>query len=178
MTDTPNAPHPDHPPAQGQPPVAINAQYIRDLSFEVPGAPDIFRQSGEGQEIPIGIEVQTRHLEANSFEVVLHMRIEAKAQGRQMFILEIAYGSVCTINVPEQHLQPVLLVEVPRLLFPFVRSLVADLTRDGGFPPLLVTPIDFAELYRQRLAQMQAQQAQQAAQPPHEETPPEGATVN
>ncbi|CAA6604850.1 Protein-export protein SecB [Rhodospirillaceae bacterium LM-1] len=177
MTDTPAPPpsaSPDHPPAHGQPPIVINTQYIRDLSFEVPGAPEVFRQQGEGQEIPIGIEVQTRHLEANMFEVVLHMRVEAKNQTRQMFMLEIAYGALCTINVPEQHLQPVLLVEVPRLLFPFVRSLIADLTRDGGFPPLLVTPIDFAELYRQRIAQMQAQQAQQA----QSQTPPEGATVN
>ncbi|MBF0355435.1 MAG: protein-export chaperone SecB [Alphaproteobacteria bacterium] len=174
MTDTTNAARPDHPPAQGQPPVAIHAQYIRDLSFEVPGAPEIFRQSGEGQEIPIGIEVQTRHLEGQSYEVVLHMRIEAKAQGNQMFILEIAYGAVCTINVPEQHLQPVLLVEVPRLLFPFVRSMVADLTRDGGFPPLLVTPIDFGELYRQRLAQM-AQQAQEGAEAA---AAPPGTVVN
>jgi preprotein translocase subunit SecB len=171
MTDAPQTP-PDagqaHPHAQ--PPIVINTQYIRDLSFEVPHAPDVFRHPGDGQEIPIGIEVQTRHLDGNQFEVVLHMRVEAKSQNRQIFLIEIAYGALCTIHVPEQHLQPVLLVEVPRLLFPFVRSLIADLTRDGGFPPLLVTPIDFAELYRQRLAQMQAQQASQ--------TPPEGAAVN
>jgi preprotein translocase subunit SecB len=174
MNETPNTPpaaDAGHAPAQGQPPIVINTQYIRDLSFEVPNAPEVFRQAGEGQEIPIGIEVQTRHLEGNLFEVVLHMRVEAKNQKSQLFLIEIAYGALCTIHVPEQHLQPVLLVEVPRLLFPFVRSLIADLTRDGGFPPLLVTPIDFAELYRQRLAQMQAQQAQTQAAP-------EGATVN
>ncbi|MDK9721064.1 MAG: protein-export chaperone SecB [Rhodospirillales bacterium] len=173
MTETPTTPpnpQEGH-PAPGQPPIVINTQYIKDLSFEVPGAPEVFRQQNEGQEIPIGIEVQTRHLEGHLFEVVLHMRVEAKNQSRQLFLLEIAYGALCSIHVPEQHLQPVLLVEVPRLLFPFVRSLIADLTRDGGFPPLLVTPIDFAELYRQRLAQLQAQQAQNQA-------PPEGAVVN
>lgn len=169
MTDSPANPAGNAHPAPGQPPIVINTQYVKDLSFEVPNAPEIFRQPADGQEIPIGIEVQTRHLETNVYEVVLHMRVEAKGHNKQIFLLEIAYGALCTINVPEQHLQPVLLVEVPRLLFPFVRAMIADLTRDGGFPPLMVTPIDFADLYRQRIAQMQAQQAQ---------NPPEGTVVN
>lgn len=157
MTD---APPPNGAPNAAQPPLVINGQYVKDLSFEVPGAPEIFRHAGETQDIPIGIDVKTRHLDGRTYEVVLHLRAEAKTAGRTGFILEVAYGAVCTLNVPDQHLHPVMLVEVPRQIFPFVRNIVADLTRDGGFPPLLITPIDFGELYRQRLAQQAA-----AAQP-------------
>jgi preprotein translocase subunit SecB len=136
--------------------LVVHGQYIKDLSFEAPNTPEIFRQTGEAQDIPIGIDVKVRRLEDGSFEVVLHLKVEAKTGDRIAFLCEIAYAGLCSLHVPEQHVEPVLLVEVPRLLFPFVRSIVADMTRDGGFPPLMITPIDFAELYRQRVQRSQS----------------------
>ena len=86
------------------------------------------------------------------------LAIEAKLENRPAFILDLTYGGVFTVQVPEEHLQPVLLIECPRLLFPFARNIVADCVRDGGFPPILLQPIDFVTLYRNRVEQMAAQQ--------------------
>ncbi|MEQ8709266.1 MAG: protein-export chaperone SecB [Rhodospirillales bacterium] len=143
-------------PATGdaaQPMLVINGQYIKDLSFEVPNAPAVFTQTGTPPEIPINIDVKARNVQANVFEVVIDIRIDAKIKNDPAFILELSYGGVFTINVPKENLQPVLLIECPRLMFPYARNIVSDITRDGGFAPLMLSPIDFAQLYRQRMQQ-------------------------
>lgn len=145
--------------ATAVPPLGVNGQYIKDLSFEVPNAPAIFSELGRGTpEIPIQIDIRASQIQDKVFEVVLHLHIEGKVGDKQAFIVELAYAGIFTINVPQEHLQPVLLIECPRLLFPFARNIVADITRDGGFPPLMMQPVDFVTLYRQRMEKMAAEQ--------------------
>ena len=152
----------DSTPPQDQPPLVVNGQYIKDFSFEVPNAPDIFAELGQSApEIPISIDIRANHLQNNSFEVVLHIQIDSKLGGKPAFIVDLAYAGVFTLHVPQEHLQPMLLVECPRLLFPYARNIVADATRDGGFPPLMLQPIDFVQLYRQRMERMAAEQGGQ-----------------
>jgi len=103
--------------------------------------------------------VTVSNVGGNSFEVVLHLKIDAGLEGKSLFILELAYAGVFTLNLPEEQVHPVLLIECPRLLFPFARNIVADMTRDGGLPPLLLQPLDFASLYQARLQEMQAEHA-------------------
>lgn len=146
--------------------LAVNGQYIKDLSFEVPNAPGIFGElSRTAPEIPIAIDIQATRLNENAYEVVLQINIEAKVGEKVAFIVELSYAGIFTVNVPSEHLQPVLLIECPRLLFPFARNVIADMSRDGGFPPLMMQPIDFVALYRQR-TERAAQD--QETQPPSE----------
>lgn len=134
------------------PPLVVNGQYVKDLSFEVPGAPGIYAEMhGQNPEIPIHVDVGVQLLREHSYEVTLALKVEANLTGKPVFIAELAYAGVFTLNVPAEHTQPMLLVECPRLLFPFARAIIADLTRDGGFPPLMIQPIDFVQLYRQRM---------------------------
>lgn len=156
-----------------QPPLVIIGQYIKDLSFEAPGAPEIFMKMKDSPEIPIAVDVNARHLDGNTFEVVLHFQVEAKIAGEPAFVLELVYGALVQINPAEpDHAQPLLLIEAPRTIFPFARNLIADITRDGGFPPLMLQPIDFVNMFRQRLeaaaaAQAQAESEAQAAGKPN-----------
>jgi preprotein translocase subunit SecB len=139
--------------------LTVNGQYIKDLSFEVPGAPQIYTQmQGQQPEIPIHVDVDTARVGPEQFEVTLQLKVEATLGDKKIFIVELAYGGIFTVRVPQEHLHPVLMIECPRLLFPFARNIVADMTRDGGFPPLLIQPIDFGGLYQQRLAQLTAEQ--------------------
>lgn len=141
------------------PQLQVNAQYIKDLSFEVPGAPSIYGELASGSpEISVRVDLAAEPLQQNAFEVVLQLAIEAKIKDRTAFIVELSYGGVFSLNVPEEHLQPMLLIECPRLLFPFARNIVADVTRDGGFPPMMLQPIDFVSLYRSRIEQMAQEQ--------------------
>lgn len=147
--------------AAEQSPLSISSQYIKDLSFEVPGAPQIFSQiQNQTPDITINVNVQAAPLGGNSYEVVLHARAECKAAGAIAFIAELAYGGVFNVNVPQEHLRPVLLIECPRILFPFARHILANTTREGGFLPLMLGPIDFVAMYQRHAAQ-QSQQAQQ-----------------
>jgi preprotein translocase subunit SecB len=148
---------------QGRPPLVINGQYVKDLSFEAPNTPQIFAAlQGEQPQIKVDIDVQADPKGESLFEVALKVRAEARAKDQLVYLLEVEYGGLYTLNVPEQQLGPVLLIECPLILFPFLRRIVADLTSDGGFAPLMLAPIDFAQLYRQRIQQMQAQREQTA----------------
>jgi preprotein translocase subunit SecB len=131
-------------------PIRINAQYVKDLSFENPRAPQSL-QTQEGQpKVDVHVDVKATKLAETVYEVVLTTTVNGTGDAGQMFLAELSYGGVFTLEgLPEQHLQAVLLVECPRLLFPFARNIIADVTRDGGFPPLLIQPVDFAQLYRQ-----------------------------
>src|SRR3712207_6487842 len=157
MSDAPSSPIPPNGPArQSAPPLQLNIQYTRDLSFEVPGAPDIFVTLREQPRVDLALDVQARPVPnsgQNVYEVSLQIRADAKAGDTSCFIAELAYCGVFTVNVPQEQREPVLLVECPRLLFPFARNIRADVTRDGGFPPVLLAPIDFVALWQSRRMQ-------------------------
>lgn len=145
--------------APAQPPLLINGQYVKDLSFEAPNTPQIFGAlQAEPPQIQVDIDVQAENKQNNLFEVVLKIRAEARAKDKLAYLLELEYAGIFTVNVPPEHLGPVLLIECPMILFPFLRRVIADMTGDGGFAPLMLTPIDFADLYRQRIQRAQAEQ--------------------
>jgi preprotein translocase subunit SecB len=131
----------------------LNAQYIKDLSFENPRAPQSLIQQTAQPDVEINVDVKANNLGPEVFEVVLTINATARAQGETVFLIELAYGSVVTIKNATAELLPMLvLVETPRIVFPFARAVIANATRDGGFPPLMINPIDFAELLRRQQA--------------------------
>jgi preprotein translocase subunit SecB len=133
--------------------IQIIGQYVKDLSFENPGAP---ANMTVRPQIDLGVDLQARRLDAERFEVELKLRVSAKAEEKSLFLLELAYAGLFMIqNAPEEILQQILLIDGPHLLFPFARRIVADAIRDGGMPPLMIEPIDFASLYRSRMSQNQ-----------------------
>jgi preprotein translocase subunit SecB len=137
-------------------PITVTTQYLKDLSFENPGAP---ATSGAGQ-MPQGrvdVDVRAKSLGESGYEVSLILRAEARRDGEPVFVVEVEYAGVFVLtNVPQEAIEPVLLIECPRLLFPFARAILSNATQDGGYAPLLVNPIDFAQLYRvQRMRQSQ-----------------------
>lgn len=145
------------------PALMVNAQYVKDLSFEAPNAPEVLSELQRQQpDIKIDIDVRAERKQEAVFEVVIHVTAKCKAGETPAFMLELAYGGLFTVRVPDEHLQPVVLIECPRLLFPFARNIVADTTRDGGFPPLMMAPVDFVAMYQAR-AQQAAQQAASAS---------------
>jgi preprotein translocase subunit SecB len=134
-------------PAQQQ--LIINAQYIKDLSFENPHSPASLRQQTAQPSVEINVDVKAQGLGPDNYEVVLTIKATAKTQDETLFIIELAYAAIVTAhNVPPEMVSPIMLVETPRLIFPFARNIVAATTRDGGFPPLMINPIDFGELLR------------------------------
>lgn len=134
--------------------VTINSQYLRDLSFENPNAPQIFADNSAPPDINMGINVQTRVLAEHVHEVMLFLRLEAKVNGKVAFIAEAAYGGTFSVPaMPEEQLKLFLLVEAPRLLFPFARNIMANAVRDGGFPQVLISPIDFVAMYHSQQAE-------------------------
>ncbi len=137
---------------QTPPALMVNAQYVKDLSFENPRAP---ASLSDGQRpnpnVKVTIDVNARRLQEKRYEVVLTIRAEASHDEATLFLAEVHYAGLFTIGeVPEEAIEPLLLVHAPHLLFPFARAIIADSVRDGGFAPLMVHPIDFASLYRQR----------------------------
>lgn len=140
----------------------INAQYIKDLSFENPNAPTSLRQQNTPPAVEINVDVKAQGMGQDTYEVVLTINASAKIQNDTLFLVELSYGGLATVrNVPQEILTTVILVETPRLLFPFARNIIAETTRDGGFPPLLINPIDFSEVLRRNAAA-----GQTAAVPP------------
>jgi preprotein translocase subunit SecB len=136
---------------QADVPLMVNGQYIKDLSFEAPTTPGIFSLIQESPpDVNINVDVKAQGMQNNVFEVVLVIKAECKSGDSVAFILELSYGGVFTLNVPQESLEAMLLVECPRLLFPFARNIVADATRDGGFPPVLIGPVDFMSMYQNR----------------------------
>lgn len=149
---------------QAQAPLMVNAQYVKDLSFENPSPLTNVMGSEERPSISIHIEAQANNLADRSFEVALRIQVNAKKKEAQVFLLELEYAGVFTIghDVPEEYLRPILMIECPRILFPFARNIVATTTQEGGYPSLLLTPVDFADLYQRQVAQEQAKQGQTA----------------
>ena len=168
MSDT--AGQPDaQPAAGGQPPnLSIITQYVKDLSFESPGAPNSLRARAGQPQINISIGVQMNASGTDEFEV--EVRIDARANEGQavLFAIELVYAGLFRFtNIPAENVRAVGMIECPRLLFPFARQIVAEASRNGGFPPLLIDPVDFAALFRQQMQQAAARQ-QAAGAPPQQ----------
>ncbi len=144
----------------GQPHIGITHQYVKDISFENPNAPESLLSGQELPRIEVNVDVQARAAQESRFEVSLRVTASAKQDDSTIFVVEVIYAGLFTLqNIPPDQVQAVCLIECPRLLFPYARRIVSDLTRDGGFPPLLLDPIDFAELFRHHMAQQQQAQA-------------------
>jgi preprotein translocase subunit SecB len=145
------------PPAPEPQQLIFNAQYIKDLSFENPRAPQSLIQQTAQPSVDINVDVKAQNLGPEVFEVILTINATARAQDQPVFLVELAYGAVVTVkNATPEMLAPLILVEAPRIVFPFARAIIANATRDGGFPPLMINPIDFAELLRRQQADAQA----------------------
>lgn len=147
------------------PPMTINAHYLKDLSFENPKAPHSLMQMTSPPDIQVDVNVDAAPLQDNSFEVSLTITGEATSNGETVFVIELTYAGVFTLNnLPPEHHGPMLLIEAPRLLFPFARRVIADATGEGGYPPLAIQPIDFLALYQQHVASQQAPDGDQPAE--------------
>ncbi len=142
------------PAGEGMPqaPIMVKAQYTKDLSFENPNAPESLARLQTVPQVNINVAVDTSQIENRDWEVTLEIKAEAKSETETVFIIELVYAGVFEIGeqVPEDNLRPLLLIECPRLLFPFAREILSSATRDGGLPPLMLQPIDFVQLYRQK----------------------------
>ncbi|MGV8947909.1 MAG: protein-export chaperone SecB [Candidatus Paracaedibacter sp.] len=144
-------------------PITIHAQYIKDLSFENPTPVASFTNENNIQpNISVGIQAKAENLGGRNFEVILDIRIDATREKTPLFVTELSYAGIITLadSVDEADAGALLMIEAPRLLFPFARNILADVTRDGGFPPLMLVPVDFAALYEQQKNQ-EAQEAQE-----------------
>jgi preprotein translocase subunit SecB len=140
--------------ADGGPGIRILAQFIRDLSFENPRAPETLRAGPAQPQIDLGVEMNARGREDGFFEVDLKLSAKAQREDGPLFVVELLYGGVFQIaGVPQEDMEPVLLIECPRYLFPFARRIIADVTSEGGYPPFLLDPIDFAGVYAARKAE-------------------------
>lgn len=146
--------------------LTVVGQYVKDLSFEVPNPIKALFQGGDRPHFDINIEAQASHVSERNFEVGLHVKVNCTRDDDTVFVLETVYAGLFTLGneVPEEYIRPILMVECPRILFPFARSLVSSTIQDGGFPPLMLTPIDFASLYQQQV-QREQESGGQSAQP-------------
>jgi preprotein translocase subunit SecB len=144
-------------PDQAQPPqLNVLAQYIKDFSFENPNAPRSLQAGQQAPAINIQINVNANPLAETEFEVVLSIEGKAETPNGVMFSFELTYGGVFRVlNVPKESLHPLVMIECPRLLFPFAREIIANAVRNGGFPPLLIDPVDFVGLYHQKMMEQQ-----------------------
>jgi len=143
------------PPPNATPQMSCLAQYTKDLSFENPNAPRSLQQNQQPQ-INISVNVKANPLAATDFEVELKLEGKAESAGTLMFSFDLVFAGVFRFqNVPQENLHPLMLIECPRILFPFAREIVASAVRNGGYPPLLLDPIDFVALYQQQMAQQQ-----------------------
>jgi len=143
--------------AAAGPQLIINAQYVKDLSCENPRAPQSLIAQSKQPEVGLNVDVKARTLGQDMFEVMLTINANAQIDNEPVFLVELSYGAVVTLrNANEEMTAGFILVETPRLMFPFARNIIADATRDGGFPPLFINPIDFADLLRREQQQRMA----------------------
>ncbi len=136
--------------------IQINSQYVKDLSFEVPNSPDIFINPALKPDIALSIDIDAKRLSVNAFEVILKISAKATGNEKSIFIAELSYAGVFTLDEKIQdqaEIEQILLIYCPNMLFPFARKIIAGCTIDGGFPPLMLEPINFADLYQKRASQ-------------------------
>ena len=139
----------------------INAQYIKDLSFEAPTMPHALLSLQQAPDINIGIDVKAERADdKNHYTVDLTIKLKAdkKDDHKPLFLCEVVYGGLVTLEAPKTHIEPLLLIEIPHLLFPYARAIIGNLIREAGFPSLQINPVDFAALYRARIAKQAEEQ--------------------
>lgn len=162
MTDAFNPGPESGPPSQDgamQPAIRILAQYVRDLSFENPRAPEALRAGATSPAIELGVQLDARGREGGVYEVEMKLTAAARREAEPVFQIELVYaGLFQVVGVEQEDLEQVLMIECPRYLFPFARRLIADLSAEGGFPPLMLEPMDFAAIYLARKAQSESAQ--------------------
>jgi preprotein translocase subunit SecB len=154
----------DKPETQGQtegngaaPQINVLAQYVKDLSFESPGAPLSLQNRQTNPGINVSVNVSANPMSQTEFDVVLTLNAKAGTDATPLFHVELTYGGVFRLaGFPQEHMLPLLFIECPRILFPFARQIISECTRNGGFPPLLIDPIDFAAMFQQKMADEQA----------------------
>ena len=141
-----------------QPPVMIQNQYIKALSMEIPHAPVIFKKmQHQNPQVNVEVNVEAQKLEEDKFfNVLLNFRINGDIEQEKAFILELTYGAVVSLNIPEEHEEPVLMIEIPHMIFPFARQVVASTMSNAGLPPLMLNPIDFMAIFNAKKAQAEA----------------------
>jgi preprotein translocase subunit SecB len=140
--------------AGGAPQIRVAAQYIKDLSFENPNIDKLLSGSNENPNLNVEVNVNARQMSPELYESAIDFKAQARSTVGVIYDMEVVYCGLFKLeNIPQQALEPVLLINCPTLLFPFLRRLVSDVTREGGFPPLSLDPIDFAQLYAQRQQQ-------------------------
>lgn len=143
--------------AGGQPAVHCHSQYVRDMSFENPNALEAVAGQGGAPNVDMNVQIGARAVQVDVYEVTLTVEGKAVRGDKHLFVVELQYAGLFTIqNIPREHLEPVLYIHCPMLLFPFARQIVAEITRNGGYPPLLLNPVDFAQLYQAQASQRQS----------------------
>ena len=151
-------------PGAATPSFSVLAQYSKDFSFENPNAPQsLMEQQSQQPQIGIQINVNPRQISSTDYEVELKLEGKAEHSGNIIFAFDLNYAGVFRLmNIPQENLGPLLMIECPRLLFPYAREIVSNAIANGGFPPLLLNPVDFVGLYQQRMAEMQSAEQQPA----------------
>lgn len=145
------------PPAADKPAIFLRAQYIKDLSFENPRAPASIFSLREAPQMDVSVNLGAQRLDEKVFELSIHISTRAVAEKTTVFLCDVVYAGVLEVqNIPDEALESTLFIQGAQLLYPFARRVVADLTRDGGFPPLQLEPMDFAGMYLQQQSQKAA----------------------
>ena len=133
---------------QQLPAIVVNSQYIKDFSLEIPYAPEIFKEIKKNPDVNVNVDVNARPLEENYFNVDLTFTINGDAESKKFFIIELTYSAVVQLNIPQEHVEQVLMIEIPRMLFPFARQIITTSLMEAGLPPFMLNPIDFVSMYQ------------------------------
>ncbi|TNE33418.1 MAG: protein-export chaperone SecB [Alphaproteobacteria bacterium] len=142
-----------------QPSLAIIRQYVKDFSFENPNAPDSLAPDAPQPEVSLAANIQARLRVEEHYDVELRIEVKANQGEHTAFVIELVYGGLFLLkDFPDDAIEPICMIECPRLLFPFARRIIADATRDGGYAPLMLDPLDFGAMFRDHKAQILAQQ--------------------
>ena len=138
------------------PPIMIQNQYIKDLSMEIPHAPEIFKKmQGKNPDVHVDVNIEAKKIEDHMFDVVLAIAVNGDIEKEKAFILELSYAAVVSLNIPAEHEEPVLMVEIPHMIYPFVRQIVAQTMINAGLPALMLNPLDFMGMYQAKKAKKQ-----------------------
>ena len=145
-------------PSDGNnPPLTIHVQYLKDVSFENPNPFKSLQNNVDSPEINVNISIRVEKMHEKTYEVGLQIAAEASRESEKIFVAEVDYAGIFSLgDLPEDAEHPILMIECPRILFPYARQIIANITREGGYPALSLNPIDFVEMYRQQLQQQQA----------------------
>jgi preprotein translocase subunit SecB len=143
--------------------IIINVQYVKDLSFESPGAPFTLTSMKNQPQVDLSLDVSMQKIQTDNYEVCIEIKATVKSEDKEVFLIELKYAGLFTLlNIPEEHLEGLLFVHCPSILFPFARRIVADASRDGGFQPLMIDPVDFLAFYNLKKPQLDASKAEAA----------------